>query len=289
MDRRELLISRAFVGAAAIALCALALPPYSATAQVAVAEPEYTGTDRIEDWEDKTILIVAPHPDDDTFTSGGTLALLAPKNRIHVLIYTSDNAGSRDPSMTHQRLAAIRKAEEEEACRILGIPVGNITWLGYDDGMLEYVDRRELTKQVAAEIRRLRPDAVFSVDPGAPYEQWHKSDHRTGGYITADALRAAEWRLYFPELEAQGLAPWDVPVVFLYYSAQPNYTVDITAVIDHKVRAAAAHSSQFGVLVDRYDEERAKELRPELERMLKGRAPMENGRYVERFRRSEAY
>ena len=279
-------MSRLTVGMIAIVLSLVAS---ASTAQVAVAEPEYTGTDRVEQWEGKTILIVTPHPDDDTFTSGGTLALLAPKNRIHVLIYTSDNAGSRDPSMTHERLAAIRKAEEEEACRILGIPVENITWLGHDDGMLEYVDRRELTKQVAREIRRLRPDAVFSVDPGAPYEQWHKSDHRTGGYITADAMRAAEWRLYFPELEAEGLAPWDVPVVFFFYSAQPNYTVDITSVVDSKVRAAAAHSSQFGLLVDRYDKARADAQRPEVERELKGRATAENGRYLERFRRSEAY
>jgi LmbE family N-acetylglucosaminyl deacetylase len=284
--------SKLMAAAPAFAIAALLgfLPLAGASsAQVAEAEPEYTGDDRVERWEGKTILIVTPHPDDDTFTSGGTLALLAPRNKVHVLIYTSDNAGSRDPTMTHERLAAIRKAEEEEACRILGIPVENITWLGHDDGMLEYVDRRELTKQVAREIRRLRPDAVFSVDPGAPYEQWHKSDHRTGGYITADAMRAAEWRLYFPELEAEGLAPWDVPVVFLFYSAQPNYTVDITAVIDSKARAAAAHSSQFGLLVDHYDKARADAQRPELERELKGRAPIENGRYVERFRRSEAY
>jgi len=261
----------------------------AAVAQVAVAEPEYTGDDRVERWEGKTILVVTPHPDDDTFTSGGTLAMLAPKNKIHVLIYTSDNAGSRDPSMTHERLAAIRKAEEEEACRILGIPAANIQWLGYDDGMLEYVDRRELTRQVSGVIRKLKPDAVFTVDPGAPYEQWHKSDHRTGGYITADAMRAAEWRLYFPELEAEGLAPWDVPVVFLFYSAQPNYTVDISAVIDQKARAAASHSSQFGDLVDRYDKARADAQRGPLADELKGRTANDNGRYVERFRRSEAY
>jgi LmbE family N-acetylglucosaminyl deacetylase len=273
---------------AALAVAA-ATSTSGAVAQVAVAEPEYTGSDRVESWEGKTILVVTPHPDDETFTSGGTLALLAPKNRIHILIYTSDNAGSRDPSMTHQRLAAIRKAEEEEACRILGIPAANIQWLGHDDGMLEYVDRRELTKEVSRVIRKLRPDAVFTVDPGAPYEQWHKSDHRTGGYITADAMRAAEWRLYFPELEAEGLAPWDVPVVFLFYSAQPNYTVDITAVVDQKARAAAAHSSQFGDLVDRYDQTRADAQREALARELKGRTPTENGRYVERFRRSEAY
>ena len=59
--------------------------------------------------------------------------------------------------------------------------------------MLEYVDRRELTKQVAREIRRHRPDAVLSIDPGAPYEQWHKSDHRSGAVITADAPDRPLW------------------------------------------------------------------------------------------------
>lgn len=273
----------------ATALCAIATP---AAAQVTMPEPAYTGTDRVEAWRGKRILVVTPHPDDETFTSGGTLALLARNdNEIHVVIYTNDNAGSRDPSMTHERLAAIRKAEEENACRILGIPVENIVWLGHDDGMLEYVDRRELTKQVAREIRRVRPHALFSVDPGAPYDQYHKSDHRSGAMITADAMRAAEWRLYFPDLDAAGFAAWDVPVVFFYYSAQPNYTVDITAVAELKARAAAAHTSQFDPLVDRYDEAVAKDEKHlgELARQLLGRAVRENGRVVERFRRSEGY
>lgn len=275
--------TRVLAGAAALLLGS---PSWG---QIAVAEPEYTGSDRVEEWRGKTVLAVTPHPDDETFTSGGTLALLAPHNDVWVLIYTSDNAGSRDPEMTKERLAAIRKAEEEEACRILGIPAERIIWLGHDDGMLEYVDRRELTKQVAREIRRLRPDAIFSVDPGAPYEQWHKSDHRSGGYITADAIRAARWRLYFPELEEQGFEAWSVPVVFFYYSAQPNYTVDITEVADAKAKAAAAHSSQFGDLVDDYDPDRAEAQKPDVAKAFKERMPREDGRYVERFRRSEAY
>ena len=105
---------------------------------------------------------------------------------------------------------------------------------------------RELTKQVVREIRRQRPDAVLSIDPGAPYEQWHKSDHRSGAVITADAMRAAAWRLYFPELEREGLKHHNVPVAFFFYSNQPNYTVDITDVLEKKAKAAAAHTSQFG-------------------------------------------
>ena len=261
-----------------------------AAAQIASPEPEYTGSDRVEDWEGKTVLVVTPHPDDETFTSGGTLARLARnENDIRIVIYTSDNAGSRDPTMTHDRLKAIRKAEEEDACRILGIDPKNITWLGHDDGMLEYADRRELTKQVAREIRRVKPDVLFSVDPGAPYEQYHKSDHRSGAFITVDAIRAARWRLYFPELEAEGFEAWSVPLVFFFYSAQPNYTVDVTEVAEIKSRASAAHISQFGELVDRYDPNPTQELRDALAASLLARGKGEDGRWVERFRRSTAY
>ena len=260
-------------------------------AQVSRPEPTYEGDDRIEEWSGRRILVVTPHPDDETFTSGGTLAILAANgNDIRVVVYTSDNAGSRDPSMTKDRLKAIRRAEEEEeACRILGIPKENIVWLGHDDGMLEYVDRRELTRQVAREIRRFQPDALFSVDPGSPFEQYHKSDHRSGAIITVDAIRAARWRLYFPELEAEGFEAWSVPLVFFYYSANPNYTVDITEVAETKARASAAHISQFGSMVDRYDPAAVDEQRKEWTARLLARAERENGRVVERFRRSTAY
>lgn len=261
-------------------------------AQIATPEPEYKGNDRIEEWKDKTVLVVTPHPDDETFSAGGTLAMLAAAgNNIQILIYTTDNAGSNDPTMTRERLAEIRKSEEEDACRVLGIPAENITWLGHDDGMLEYVDQKELTMQVAREIRRHRPDAVFSIDPGAPYEQWHKSDHRAGALVTVDAMRAAGWRLYFPELEREGFKPYSVPVAFLYYSAQPNYTVDITEVAEQKAKAAACHTSQFGSMVDEYDDENLEERREKLANQLRA-SPLvkrKNSRVIEEFRRSTRY
>lgn len=264
----------------------------AAGAQITVAEPEYKGDDRIEKWTGKTILAVTPHPDDETFTSGGLLAKLAANgNNVQILIYTSDNAGSNDPTMTKERLSEIRKREEEESCAILGIPKDHITWLGHDDGMLEYVDRKTLTKDVAREIRRHKPDAILSIDPGAPYEQWHKTDHRTGAVITADAMRAAVWRLYFPELEREGFKPHKVPVVFFFYSNQPNYTVDITDVAEQKAKASAAHTSQFGTMVTSYDENKLEERRAGLTKFLLA-SPLvtrDGNRIVEKFRRSTAY
>src|SRR5260221_10555143 len=90
----------------------------------------------LEKLQSKTILLFTPHPDDDTFCCGGTLSILARNgNKVYIVIYTNDDKGSLDPEMTSERLARIRKAEEEEACRIIGIPKQNILWLQYHDGM----------------------------------------------------------------------------------------------------------------------------------------------------------
>lgn len=276
----------------ALTLAIVLVAPSLARAQVARAEPEYTGDDRIEQWTGKTVLVVTPHPDDETFTSGGLLSMLAAGgNNVQILIYTTDNAGSNDPAMTKERLAKIRRTEEEDACAILGIPKDHITWLGHDDGMLEYVDRRELTKQVAREIRRHRPDAVLSIDPGAPYEQWHKTDHRSAAVITVDAMRAAAWRLYFPELEREGFKHHSVPVAFFFFSNQPNYAVEITDVLEKKLQASAAHTSQFGDMITGYDDTNLEEKRKALAKALMA-SPLikrKNGRVVEQFRRTTAY
>ena len=132
-------------------------------------------------------------------------------------------------------------------------------------------------------------DPAFAPDPGAPYEQYHKSDHRSAAIITVDAIRAARWRLYFPELEAEGFDAFSVPVVFFYYSAQPNYTIDITGFEKAKARAAAAHISQFGDRVDHYDPVVSDEERQTLAAEILARAQRENGHFIERFRRSTAY
>ena len=80
-------------------------------------------------------------------------------------------------------------------------------------------------------------------------------------------------------------------MAFLFYSAQPNYTVDVTDVMDQKAKAAAAHTSQFGSMVNSYDDNKLEEKREGLAKMLLA-SPLikrKNGRVVEEFRRSTAY
>src|SRR5947199_7749422 len=103
---------------------------------------------RLEEMRDKTVLLFTPHPDDDVFGAGGTIALLNRNhNRVYVVVYTNDDKGSYDPEMSSQRLAGIRKSEEEASEGLLGTAKENISWMGYDDGMLEYAPQPKLTEE----------------------------------------------------------------------------------------------------------------------------------------------
>src|ERR1700736_309576 len=134
---------------------------------------------RLEDLHNKSILVFTPHPDDDVFGAGGTIAVLNRNhNKVLIVVYTNDDKGSYDPEMTSQRLARIRRAEQEVSEGLLGTPKENIIWMGYDDGMLEYAPQPKLTEEATAIIRRIRPDILLSVHPGQWYERWHRSDAR---------------------------------------------------------------------------------------------------------------
>src|SRR5712692_3650732 len=241
--------------------------------------------ERIEDWTGKTVMVVTPHPDDDLWGCGGTMALLAKnKNKVIIVIYTNDNKGSFDLEMTSERLARIRKAEEEAACEALGIPKENIIWLGYDDGELEYAPPKELCGQVTRLIRKYRPDALFSIDPGEFHERWHKTDHRMAAFNTIDAVRAAEFHLYYPEhLLYENLKPFKVPLLFFYYALKDdaNYWVNIDSTIELKTLAATKHVSQFAPSINKYRPDWDK---ADYERLVKGfkaREPKKDGHYVE--------
>lgn len=242
----------------------------------------------IEQWKGKTVMVFTPHPDDDTFGCGGIMKILAANgNNVQVVIYTNDDKGSRDLEMTSERLARIRKAEEEKACEILGIPKDHITWLGYEDGNLEYADPQRLRGEASRLMKMHRPDAVFTIDPGEKNERWHKTDHRMAAFITQDAFIASEWHLYYPHhLLVENLKPYHVPLAYYYYTVDPNVTIDITAVFEDKVKAAAAHVSQFEPSLDKYTPDMSEETYTGIKKWATGLSE-ENGKMVERFRRVE--
>jgi len=239
--------------------------------------------DRLEEWTGKTIMMFCAHPDDD-IASFGTLARLVKNgNNVIIVMYTNGNKGSHDLEMTSERLARIRKKEEEEACALIGIKPENIIWMGYDDGELEYANAKELCGKAARLIRKYRPDTVFCFDPGRQCEQWHKTDHRTAAFNTVDGARAAAYHLYYPEhLLYEGLKPFMVREFFYFASHEPNYEVDVSDVIESKLLARSKHVSQHGAAHRKYSPTITEEEQQALKKSIEEAKGKEHKEYFRR-------
>src|SRR6266403_3164443 len=245
-------------------------------------------TQRLEEVHGKTILIFTPHPDDDVFGAGGTIALLnRNRNKVIIVVYTNDNKGSYDPDMTSERLARIRRAEQEVSEGLLGTPKENISWMGYDDGMLEYAAQPKLTEEATAIIRRVRPDILLSVDPGEWYERWHKTDHRMAAFNTIDAVRAAEFHLYYPEhLLLDKLQPYTVPNLYFFYTTtnEANYFVNIDPTFELKLESISKQVSQFEPAMTKYRSDWEPQNLARLKDYYHSHHEKKDGHYVESFR-----
>ncbi len=182
--------------------------------------------------------------------SGGTLAKWARAGSAIVTVcITSGNAGSNEHTpadMTREALGPLRREEQPNACRVLGIP--DVIFLDYEDGMLEpsIALRRDLTRI----IRRYRPDAVVCGDPTMRYYgsmYLNHPDHRVAADVALDAVfPSAETRLIFPELLDEGLEPHKVQMVFIHGAERPDTFIDIEDVLTVKLAALKEHRTQMG-------------------------------------------
>lgn len=269
---------------AILSSCVLAFFSLPALAQVTEQKPQLP----VEKWTGKTVMLIGAHADDDQL-SHGTLALLqAHGNRIYVVTLTTGNVGTQDPDLSRMQLAEIRRREELAALAELGIPGDHYINLGYDDGLLEFEDRKAVVENLVRWIRKLRPDVLFAWDPGKNYQRWHKSDHRAAAYLAADAARAAMWRLLFEgQITQEGLKEYMIPEYLFYndYDHQDeNTVVDISGFVEQKVNAGAKYVSQFGPGWMKYKPELTEAELNEMKEITRKRIQMKDGKAYEGFR-----
>ncbi len=250
----------------------------------ALAQPETP----VEQWRDKTVLLVGAHPDDDG-QAHGTLALLRRNGcEVWIAILTTGNVGTQDPDMTRFRLAQIRRQEELAALKEIGVPEDHYINLGYDDGLLEFENHKQIVEELVRVIRKTRPDVLISWDPGSGYQRWHKTDHRSAAYLTVDAARAAMWRLLFEgQIIQEGLQAFQIPEYLFYGSVEKdvNTWVDISSTLDQKVRASLKYTSQFGPGWMKYTgPELSQEEASKQEAARRERIDRKDGKPVEGFR-----
>ncbi len=162
------------------------------------------------------------------------------------VICTNGDKGSEDPELTAEGLSVIRQREQRAAASIVGVE--EVVFLGFADGELQ--NGPPLRRALVEVIRRFRPDVILCQDPAnRTFENAYVShaDHRAAGEAAFDAVYpAAGSRRFFPEMISLGLKPHKVREAFFFGTHAPNLWVDITPVIDIKIRALFCHQSQVG-------------------------------------------
>ena len=191
-------------------------------------------------------LAVVAHPDDIEFMAGGLMARWARAGtKLHYLLLTDGNGGSRDPNATPEALAALRRDEQRAAAAVVG---AQCTFLGHQDGRL--VADVPLRLQIARVIRQVRPDALIAGDPLFFYSPGYINhpDHRAAAEAAlAAVMPIANTRLAALELLEEGLEPHDVPHVYLAGAANTTLWVPLDGQdMECKIEMLSAHASQMG-------------------------------------------
>ena len=205
------------------------------------------------------VLVVLPHPDDET-SMGGTIASLneAGIEVVYAVLTRGEAAQTRPPGASDDELGDLREAEVQDAALLLG--VDEVVQLDLGDGQLADRDPTRLQNVVAALIRDLQPTTVLTYDDRVGL--YGHDDHVATGQAVLDVVAAGEttvtrlWQATLSDSQidvATRLSPTfaenypDDPGEGL---PKPDVAVRIVPVADDKAAAARAHETQAAVLGD---------------------------------------
>ncbi len=184
------------------------------------------------------ILVLAAHPDDESFGAGGTLALSAGKaEAIRVWIATDGTGQEGVPPEGAREYAARRREEAIAAVAALGLEEPRFA--GLADRSLSGLDSsRVLETAIREELAEFRPDLVFCPSPAEIHP-----DHRA----LARALfeEVASSRPGDPDHDRFRMMR--IAFYELSHPILPNVLVDVAPVAEKKDEALACYVSQQAV------------------------------------------
>lgn len=138
----------------------------------------------------KKLLAILAHPDDETLGMGGMLAHYAAEG-VETYVITATRGeygwfGSPDEYPGPAALGRTREGELRRAAAILG--VHEVTVLDYIDGELDQAEPEVIVAQLAAHVRRIRPDVVVTFGHDGLYG--HPDHIAISQFATAAVMRA---------------------------------------------------------------------------------------------------
>jgi LmbE family N-acetylglucosaminyl deacetylase len=204
-----------------------------------------------------TVLITAPHPDDESLGCGGFIAESCSHGRPPVVVIMTDGTASHPNSLTYptDRLRALRESETCAALTVLGLSSDRLHFMRLRDSAMPL--KGALAQATIAELRKLvllyQCKTIL-----APWIHDPHCDHETTQMMVRAAITGMAVSLYsYPVwgwlLPSEELLPDEVV---------EGWRLNIATHLDRKRRAIASHRSQYSDLIK--DDPRGFRLPPDL-------------------------
>lgn len=148
--------------------------------------PEYLAS---ADPEAGSVLVFAPHPDDDVIACGGTIARRTACGRRVGIVYSTDGSRSHSAVLgmdtpTPEELTVIREGEARAAARRLGVDDADLRFLGFTDTALA-----DSLPDFRAQVLKLLAENREVAEVYLPHDVKElNADHRLTGEIVLDCL-----------------------------------------------------------------------------------------------------
>lgn len=207
----------------------------------------------------RPLVVVAPHPDDESLGLGGLLAAAQKLGGGVSVIFLTDGEGSHigSPTFTPDRLAAVRREEARAALAVLGIPAACAHFFSLGDTRLRALPDAE-RESAQRRLRALVP-AKALVCVTAPTDP-HGDHQAASALVCSMAWDEGITVMHYP------VWTWAAPPGTLPADAPRGFRIDIARELPRKRLAVAAHRSQHGGMID--DAVEAFTLSPEFLDML---------------------
>lgn len=194
------------------------------------------------------VLIVAPHPDDETLGCGGAISLLCRHGYDVNVLIISDGTASHPNSRKYPApmLRWIRAQETLTALAILGVNRSAVTFAHIKDGAIPSVTAPKFhavkvhcRNYLAANL----PDTIF-----VPWRLDPHPDHRATWQLIKAAILSLEMT---PRVIEYPIWDWDAfEQTTADLSQITGWRLDIQSVLIQKIQAIESYQSQLGQLID---------------------------------------
>jgi LmbE family N-acetylglucosaminyl deacetylase len=140
------------------------------------------------------LAIIAPHPDDETFGTGGLIAQqISIGCQVKVVFLTSGEAAHQTCcSLSANEITRRRENISKDALSILGCDSRSVEYLRYPDGNLPNCNSKEfigVSRRIAEIIEDWKPTCIFCPHP---FEGW--SDHIAAEELTRAAINKLSYQ-----------------------------------------------------------------------------------------------